>query len=303
MPSSDTPARDAVLVKYLNEAFGKEKQLETNLVALIGRAQNHKSLKKGLQDHLKVTKNQSRELQKRIRELGGKATVADVPGPEVATTAASAVTNVANRALAAAKGPVQMLRGTGEADNMLRNVRDALWNEAEEIAHYDVIEAVATKLSDRETAALAKRFRREEERMQKFLGRQLKALVGEVVRDEVPAAERRSGSARTPEALGVVARQRRGALARGLVVQRLLLHAPIGGPEGRRDPDAQGRLELRQEHRLVGEDHGQEGRHDGEEVRPGRAVDRQARHQVATDIRRVRAHGRGRGAAVQGSRA
>ena len=56
MASTKTPARDAVLVKYLNEAYGKEKQLETNLTALISRAQNHKTLKKGLQDHLKVTK-------------------------------------------------------------------------------------------------------------------------------------------------------------------------------------------------------------------------------------------------------
>lgn len=190
MAPTETPARDAVLVKYLNEAFGKEKQLETSLQALIGRAANHKPLKKGLQDHLKVTKNQARELQKRIRALGGKAAVADVPGPEVATAAASAVTSAANKAVAAAKGPVQMLRGTGEADGMLRGVRDAFWNEGEEIAHYTIIEAVATKLNDRETASLAKRFRREEERMQSFLERQIKALVGEVVREEVPAGQR-----------------------------------------------------------------------------------------------------------------
>lgn len=197
MASTQTPARDAVLVKYLNEAFGKEKQLETNLTALIGRATNHKTLKKGLQDHLKVTKNQSRELQKRIRALGGKAEAGpDLPGPDAITDAGSAVTNVANRALAAAKGPVQMLRGTGEADNMLRNVRDAYWNEAEEIGHYNVIEQVAEKLSDRETVQLAKRFRREEERMQKFLERQIKSLVGEVIKDEVPASERRNGTAR-----------------------------------------------------------------------------------------------------------
>jgi ferritin-like metal-binding protein YciE len=194
MPT-DTPARDAVLVKYLNEAFGKEKQLETNLEALIARAQNHKTLKKGFQDHLKVTKNQARELQRRIKALGGKAEAGpDLPGPAALTEAGSRVTAVANKALAAAKGPAQMLRGTGEADNMLRNVRDAFWNEAEEIAHYNVIERVATKLNDRETVQLAKRFRREEERMQKFLERQITSLVGEVVRDEVPARERRNGS-------------------------------------------------------------------------------------------------------------
>src|SRR3954469_5894846 len=197
MATSDTPTRDAVLVKYLNEAFGKEKQLETNLQALIARADNHKALKKGFQDHLKVTKNQSRELQKRIKALGGKAEAGpDLPGPDALTGAGTGVAHAANRAAAAAKGPGQMLRGTGEADNMLRNVRDAFWNEAEEIGHYNVIESVATKLNDKETARLAKQFRREEEKMQTFLGRELNKLVTQVVRDEVPAAERRNGGTR-----------------------------------------------------------------------------------------------------------
>jgi ferritin-like metal-binding protein YciE len=197
MASTDTPARDAVLVKYLNEAYGKEKQLEQNLTVLIGRANNHKTLKKGLQEHLRVTKAQSRGLQQRIKALGGKAEVGpDLPGPDIATSAAGAVANVANRALATAKGPVQMLRGTGEADNMLRNVRDAFWNEAEEIAHYDVIQAVATKLKDTETVKLAKQYRREEERMQTFLGREITKLAGEVVKEEVPARERRTTTTR-----------------------------------------------------------------------------------------------------------
>ncbi len=197
MASTETPARDAVLVKYLNEAYGKEKQLETNLTALIGRAQNHKTLKKGLQDHLKVTKAQARDIERRVKALGGKADAGpDLPGPDAAGAAVGALANVANRAVAASKGPVQMLRGTGEADNMLRNVRDAYWNEGEEIAHYSVIEAVATKLNDKETAQLAKRFRKEEERMQKFLERQIKSLVGEVVKEEVPASERRTGTTR-----------------------------------------------------------------------------------------------------------
>jgi ferritin-like metal-binding protein YciE len=197
MASNETPARDAVLVKYLNEAFGKEKQLEQNLTVLVARAQNHKTLKKGFQDHLRVTKNQARGLQQRIKALGGKAEIApDLPGPDRITEVASTATNLANRAVAMAKGPVQLLRGTGEADNMLRNVRDAFWNEAEEIAHYKTIEAVADKLNDKETVKLAKQFRREEEKMQTFLERELNKLVTQVVRDEVPAAERRNGGTR-----------------------------------------------------------------------------------------------------------
>jgi len=197
MAQSETPARDAVLVKYLNEAYGKEKQLETALTAQIALAKRPQ-LKKGLQDHLKVTKAQSKGLAKRMKDLGGKADAGpDLPGPDVAGDAVGLVGNVANRALAAAKGPVQALRGTSEADNELRNVRDCLWNEAEEIAHYNVIEAAADALKDRETAKLARTYRRQEESMQKLLERQIAPLMKAVVKEEVPAAERGSSSRRS----------------------------------------------------------------------------------------------------------
>ena len=193
MAKSQTPARDAVIVKYLNEAYGKEKQLETALTAQIALAKRPQ-LKKGLQDHLKVTKAQSKGLAQRMKQLGGKADASsDLPGPEALT---GAVANVANRAIAGAKGPIQALRGTSEADNELRNVRDCLWNEAEEIAHYDVIETVAGELGDRDTVKLARTYRRQEEAMQKLLQRQLAPLVKAIVREEVPTQERGSSSRR-----------------------------------------------------------------------------------------------------------
>src|SRR6266581_4162825 len=99
----DLTARDAVLVKYLNEAYGKEKQLETVLQAQIGRTQNM-TIKKRLREHLKETK-----------ALGAKADAGNVPGPEALGEAVGAVTSLANKAAAAAKGPVQVLRGTGAA--------------------------------------------------------------------------------------------------------------------------------------------------------------------------------------------
>jgi ferritin-like metal-binding protein YciE len=189
---ADLTARDAVLVKYLNEAFGKEKQLETVLQAQIGRTQNM-PIKKRLREHLKETKAHARGLSSRIKALGGKADAGNLPGPDAL---GEAVTSLANKAAAAAKGPMQVLRGSGAADNELRNMRDAFWNEAEEIAHYTIIEAVADKLGDKETAKLAKGIRREEERMQAFIGRQLATLAGAVIREEVPAKERRPAGAR-----------------------------------------------------------------------------------------------------------
>jgi ferritin-like metal-binding protein YciE len=192
---ADLTARDAVLVKYLNEAFGKEKQLETVLQAQIGRTQNM-AIKKRLREHLKETKAHARGVSARIKALGSKADAGNVPGPEAIGDAVGAVTSLANKATAAAKGPMQALRGSGVADNELRNMRDAFWNEAEEIAHYTVIEAVADKLGDKETAKLAKGIRREEERMQAFIGRQLATLAGAVIREEVPAKERKPAGSR-----------------------------------------------------------------------------------------------------------
>jgi ferritin-like metal-binding protein YciE len=209
---ADLTARDAVLVKYLNEAFGKEKQLETVLQAQIGRTQNM-AIKKKLRAHLTETKAHARSVSSRIKALGGKADTSNLPGPEALGDAVGAVTAIANKAAAAAKGPVQVLRGTGVADNELRNMRDAFWNEAEEIAHYTIIESVAEKLGDSETAKLARAIRREEERMQKFLERQLKTLAGAVIREEVPAKERKPAGSRTTRRRTTSSRSRSTASA------------------------------------------------------------------------------------------
>src|SRR4051812_33092077 len=85
---ADPTARELKLIQYLNEAYGKEKQLETVLQAQIKLAQKA-PLKKRLQDHLKETKAQARGLQKRIKDLGGKAELSAVPGPDVAGEAVS----------------------------------------------------------------------------------------------------------------------------------------------------------------------------------------------------------------------
>ena len=195
---ADPTARELKLIQYLNEAYGKEKQLETTLQAQIKLAKPEKTLEKRLKDHYKETKAQSKNIERRIKALGGKADAGpDLPGPDAVSGAVGGVTNVANKALAAAKGPVQALRGTGPEDNLLRNVRDAYWNEAEEIAHYNVIESAANALDDKETAQLAKDHRRQEERMQKFLEGQIDKLVKSVVRAEIPAKERKAPGSTT----------------------------------------------------------------------------------------------------------
>ena len=205
---------DIKLVQYLNEAYGKEKELEVALQAHIAMT-TRPPYKKRLQQHLKETKQHARAVERRIKQLGGKAersTPVPVVGPEVAVEAAAAVTAAATKAVAAAKGPIHALRGTGEAEKQLKNAKDELWNEYEEIGNYTAIETLAGALNDAETAKLARDFRKQEERMAAFLLKLIPTLAKAVVTEEVPAAERRAARAASAPSR---ARSTRSAAAAG----------------------------------------------------------------------------------------
>ena len=179
-------ARDTKLIQYLNEAYGKEKQLETALQAHITLT-TRPPYKKRLQEHLKETKQHAKLLERRIKKLGGTADAGpDLPGPT------EAVAQLAGRAVAAAQGPLHALRGTGEAEKMLKNAKDEYHEEAEEIANYTSIETLADTVGDKETAKIARGIRREEERMAKFLAKLIPQLTKAVAQEEIPAAERRT---------------------------------------------------------------------------------------------------------------
>ena len=188
-------ARDLKLVQYLNEAYGKEKELETALTADISLTTD-KTYRKRLQDHLKETRDHSRRLKSRIKALGGVAEEVSLPGPDVVSDAASGALNLANRAVAAAKGPSHLLRGTGEQEKLLKNAKTQYWNEFEEIATYYAIETFAETVGDKETRDLAKSIRRDEERMARYLERLIPRLAKSTAREEVPAALRNGGGRR-----------------------------------------------------------------------------------------------------------
>jgi ferritin-like metal-binding protein YciE len=181
---ADLNERDAKLVQYLSEAFGKERELEMALgvdIAMTTKA----PYKKRLKQHLKETKAHAKLLQRRIKQLGGGTQTAQ---------------SVVGKATAAAKGPLHALRGHGEQEKMLKNAKTQYFNEHEEIATYLAIETLATKVGDAETAKLARDIRREEERMAKFLEGQIKGLSGAVASEEIPAAQRRRASAKPKRA-------------------------------------------------------------------------------------------------------
>ena len=195
MAENGLSRRDAKLIQYLNEAYGKEKELETSLQLHIQMA-TRAPYKRRLQDHLRETKEHARGVERRIKELGGKAEVVPTPGPEALSDAASAAAGVASRAVAAAKGQLHVLRGTGQQEKMLKNAKTEYQGEFEEIATYQAIETLADTVGDRETAKLARGIRREEERMADFLARQITTLTKAVAQAEIPAAERRTGTTR-----------------------------------------------------------------------------------------------------------
>jgi ferritin-like metal-binding protein YciE len=176
---TDLNERDSKLVQYLNEAYGKEKELEASLEAHIEMT-TKAPYKKRLKQHLKETKSHAKQLERRIKKLGGGG---------------HAIQTVVAKATAAAKGPLHAVRGSGEQEKMLKNAKTEYFNEHEEISTYLAIEIFAEKVSDRETAKLAREIRREEERMAKFLEGQIKSLSGAVATAEVPAAQRRPAKA------------------------------------------------------------------------------------------------------------
>src|ERR1700712_1448667 len=173
---ADPNERDAKLIQYLSEAYGKERELEVALqtdIAMTTKA----PYKKRLQQHLRETKAHAKALDKRIKKLGGGGqTVASLVG----------------KATAMAKAPIHMVRGSGEQEKLLKNAKTQFTAEQEEISTYLAIEVFATNVGDSETAKLARDIRREEERMAKFLEGQIKALSGAVATAEVPAAQRRA---------------------------------------------------------------------------------------------------------------
>ena len=72
---------------------------------------------------------------------------------------------------------------------MLHNARAEYREEAEEIATYTVIDALATSVGDTQTAKLARDIRSEEERMATFIADLLPQLATDVAHDEIPVSE------------------------------------------------------------------------------------------------------------------
>jgi ferritin-like metal-binding protein YciE len=205
--------RDAKLVQWLGEAHAKEAELVADLTAHIALTEKQ-SYKKRLRQHLTETRDHERRVGSRIKKLGGTpSTGPNLPGVP------SAVGEVAGKAVAAVKGQVGTARAavTQQPETHLRNAQEELREEHVEIAIYTRIETLAVAVGDKETAQLAKSIRRDEERMAKFLDAELRRLVKDVVRAEIPRDQRATGrrTTRSRRSAPAASRTRSGARARG----------------------------------------------------------------------------------------
>jgi ferritin-like metal-binding protein YciE len=191
--------RDATLVQYLNEAHTTERRLEAALAAHIEATTRADYLKR-LKQHLKETQSHARDVERRIKQLGGQAEL--VPGPEVLSRGAEAAQSAVQRATAAVKKPLEAVMGTGEQERMLKNARTEYTEEAREIATYKAIDALATAVGDTETAKLARKILREEQRMAEFLDDLIGQLAVDVAHDVIPVAEIEGPAARRTASQG-----------------------------------------------------------------------------------------------------
>jgi ferritin-like metal-binding protein YciE len=165
-------ASQPLLNQYLNEALATERALVTTLTAHIAMTPDG-DYRRLLQRHLGETRRQAAALSDHVEEQPGSV-IGDAIG--LAET-------IVGQALTLAKGPLDLLRGHGRQEKLLKNAKDECATEALEIATYDAIEAVARELGQDEVAELAVAHRAEEERMLADLRALIPVLAGATVAD------------------------------------------------------------------------------------------------------------------------
>ena len=182
---AETNERDAKIVQFLAEAHTKEAQLEAALADHITRT-TKAPYRKRLQEHLKETRNHKKQVERRIKKLGGTSAVQGLA--KTGGEAVGKVTAVAKSAVTTAREAAQL--APSEPEVMLKNAQIQYREEADEIAIYKTIQAFAEKVGDKETAQLAKSILREEERMAKYVDGQITQLTNGVVQAVVPRDQR-----------------------------------------------------------------------------------------------------------------
>jgi ferritin-like metal-binding protein YciE len=144
------------IVQYLEEARASEVGLVRVLQSQLAMTPRG-SYRSALDAHLRETREHARRVEQRLRELDHGDNPLQV-GIGLAET-------VFAQALALGKTPIDLIRGSGGEEKVLKNAKDAAATEALEIATYTAIERLAQDAGDDATARLAASIRADEERM------------------------------------------------------------------------------------------------------------------------------------------
>ena len=164
------------LVQYLVEARASEHALVRVLQSQIAMTPRG-SYRSALEKHLDETRRHAARVGGRLKTLDG--------GFNPRTAVVSFWEEVFGQTLALSKTPLDLLRGSGGEEKVLKNAKDTCATESLEVATYAVIERVARQVGDEETAELASRIRAEEERMLARVMRELPRLADAVIGAEV----------------------------------------------------------------------------------------------------------------------
>ena len=164
------------VVQYLGEAHASEVGLVSVLRSQIAMTPRG-SYRDGLEKHLGETHEHARRIQKRLGELG--------QGRNPVQVFVGFAGTVISRSVALSKTPLDVLRGSGGEEKVLKNAKDACAAEALEIATYTALERLATGVGDEQTAKLAASILGDERRMLERIMREIPKLTDAVIGAEV----------------------------------------------------------------------------------------------------------------------
>jgi len=164
------------IVQYLNEAHAHEIGLTRVLQAQIAMTPRG-DYRSAAEQHLEETRQQAERIEQRLGELG--------EGDNPLQVGLGLLETVVAQGLAFAKTPIDLVRGTGGEEKVLKNAKDAASTEMHEIVTYDALERLARVTGDTKTAELAARNRAEEERFLARIRELLPALTDDVVRADI----------------------------------------------------------------------------------------------------------------------
>ena len=161
------------IVQYLNEARSSELALVRQLQAQIAMTPRG-SYRDGLETHLQETRRHAERVENRLGEFD--------QGNNPLKAGLGAVVTVAGQALALTKTPVDLVRGSGGEEKVLKNAKDSCAAEALEIATYTALARLARTSGDAKTERLAKSIAKDEQRMLDLLLREIPRLTDAMAR-------------------------------------------------------------------------------------------------------------------------